>query len=177
MEGAILNLSELRSINSTTWDPCDKAEHKIQKETKSFYSSDPLLHNKLFQTEGCKTIIILAYLTTLRISSSDWASEERLIFVPQCLGLSWEEWEGWGDSDILALELSGGYFIHMSSSDDSKSALSQDGWTKYLHMASPWGLVFLQCGSWILRDSISRENTWRENIPREPNRSAWPFMT
>lgn len=54
MEGESLNLSELRGINSTTWDPCDKTEHKIQKESKSFYCSDPLLHNKLFQTEGYK---------------------------------------------------------------------------------------------------------------------------
>ena len=89
--------------------------------------------------------------------SHDSQAEERLIFVSWYLGLSLEEWEGWGDSDILAMELSEGYFIHMSNSFYSKFPLNQDCWTKYLHMASLWGLVLQHAaGFW---ERASQEET------------------
>lgn len=104
MEEAIPSLRELRGINSTMCDPSDKAEHKIQKKSKSFYASDLLLYNKLFQTEGSKTIIILAYLMTLRVSSLDRVEVGKTHLCAQCLGLTWKEGEEQGDSDSWALE-------------------------------------------------------------------------
>lgn len=104
MEGAILSLRELRGINSTMCDPSDKIEHKIQKESKSFYASDLLLYNKPSQTEECKTIIILAYLMTLGVSSSDRTAvgKTRLCATTSEPHLGRREEQG--DSDTWALE-------------------------------------------------------------------------
>lgn len=56
-KGAVVSLSELGGMNSTTQDPADKAEHNIQKKSKALHSSDVLLHSKPSQAERGETIM------------------------------------------------------------------------------------------------------------------------
>lgn len=123
-KGAIVSLSELRGINSTTHDPSDKAEHNIRKKSK-FYSSDLLLHNKSSQTKRCEAIITFSYLMILRVRSSDSAAVEKAHLCSTMSGASTEmSGRGGVNSDSWALELSGGFF--RSGLNDAKSGHSQD---------------------------------------------------
>lgn len=168
MEGAILSLSDLRSINSTTEDVSDKAEHKIQKESKVFYFSDLLLHNKPPQTERCKATILTLCLMILSVRNSDRTEVGNSSLFHNVWGLSWVEWEGWGWFKSLCTGI-------------SWRLLHAQIWLTWLQIrtlpglltkAPTYGLsltlVLSQPGSWVLRESIPRRNTWRQNIPRQP---------